>query len=105
MTALVALIRRTTGLDEKLTPFDVTVHGHFQSWIMQQHADTPEKFTEAQTAWLQLIRDHISTSFRFDREDLDLAPLDAQGGLGKMYQFFGDRMDHVIEELNGGLVA
>ncbi len=105
LTALVALIRRTTGLDEKLTDFEVTVRRNFQSWIMQKHAGTPEKFTEAQTAWLQLIRDHISTSFRFDREDLDYAPFDAQGGLGKMHQLFGDQMDSVIEELNGGLVA
>jgi type I restriction enzyme, R subunit len=72
---------------------------------MQKHAGTPEKFTESQTAWLQLIRDHISTSFRFDREDLDYAPFDAQGGLGKMHQLFGEQMDSVIEELNGGLVA
>ena len=28
-----------------------------------------------------------------------------QGGLGKMHQLFGDQMDNVIEELNGGLVA
>ncbi|MDB6136481.1 MAG: restriction endonuclease subunit [Verrucomicrobiales bacterium] len=105
LTALVALIRRTTGLDEKLAPFDATVRRNFQTWIMQKHAGTPDKFTEAQTAWLQLIRDHISTSFRFEREDLDFAPFDAQGGLGKMYQLFGDQMDNVIEELNGGLVA
>ena len=105
LTALVALIRRSTGLDEKLTSFDVTVRRNFQTWIMQKHAGTPDKFTDTQTAWLQLIRDHISTSFRFDRDDLDYAPFDAQGGLGKMYQLFGEQMDNVIEELNGGLVA
>ena len=105
LTALVALIRRTTGLDGKLTPFDVTVRRNFQTWIMQKHAGTPGKFTEAQTAWLQLIRDHISTSFRFDREDLDYAPFDAQGGLGIMFQLFGDSMNGIITELNGELVA
>ena len=27
------------------------------------------------------------------------------GGLGKRHQLFGEQMDSVIEELNGGLVA
>lgn len=35
----------------------------------------------------------------------DFAPFDAQGGLGKMFQLFGDCMDALIEEINGELVA
>jgi type I restriction enzyme R subunit len=107
LTALVALIRRACGIDEKLTPFDATVRRNFQTWIMGKHAGIPtgQKFTEAQTAWLQLIRDHIMTSLRFERDDLDFAPFDAQGGLGKMHQLFGDQVDGLIEELNGELVA
>jgi type I restriction enzyme R subunit len=45
------------------------------------------------------------TSFRLDREDLEYAPFDAQGGLGKMYQLFGERMDPLIAELNKELTA
>lgn len=52
-----------------------------------------------------LIRDHITTSFQFERNDLEYAPFDAQGGLGKMHQLFGDQMDQVIEALNESLVA
>ena len=37
--------------------------------------------------------------------DLEFAPFDAQGGLGRMYQLFGDRMDRVINELNDALSA
>lgn len=107
LTALVALIRRACGIDEKLNPFNDTVRRNFQTWIMGKHAGTPteEKFTEAQTAWLQLIRDHITTSFRFERDDLEYAPFDAQGGLGKMHQLFGEQMDALIDELNRELVA
>ena len=107
LTALMSLIRRACGIDEKLTPFNDTVRRNFQTWIMQKHAGVPteQKFTETQTAWLQLIRDHVTTSFRFEREDLEYAPFDAQGGLGKMHQLFGDQMDDLIEELNEGLVA
>jgi type I site-specific restriction endonuclease len=51
------------------------------------------------------IRDHVMNSFRLDREDLEYAPFDAQGGLGKMYQLFGERMDPIIAELNKELTA
>ncbi|MCU0796795.1 MAG: DEAD/DEAH box helicase family protein, partial [Akkermansiaceae bacterium] len=107
LTALMALIRRACGIDGKLTPFPETVRRNFQTWIMRRHAGVPteKKFTETQTAFLQLIRDHVMTSFRFERDDLDYAPFDAQGGLGKMHQLFGDQMDTLIEELNGELVA
>ncbi len=105
LTALVALIRRACGMDEKLAAFDDTVRRNFQNWIMRKHAGTPDKFSEAQTLWLQMIRDHISTSFHLERDDLDMAPFDSEGGLGKMFQLFGDRTDPLIEELNEALVA
>ena len=105
LTALVALIRRVCGIDEKLMPFNDTVRRNFRDWIMRKNAGNPEPLTEDQHAWLKLIRDHIATSFQFERDDLEYAPFDAQGGLGKMHQLFGDQMDQVIEELNGELVA
>ena len=39
------------------------------------------------------------------RKDLDMAPFDGQGGLGKMVQLFGGRMDALLDELNDVLVA
>lgn len=103
LTALVALIRRACGIDAALTPFDATVRRNYRDWILKKNAGQP--FNESQTAFLQLIRDHIMTSLRFERDDLDFAPFDAQGGLGKMHQLFGDSMDELIEEINGELVA
>ena len=105
LTALVALIRRASGLDPALMAFDDTVRKNFQAWIMTRHAGAGEKFNEAQVAWLQLIRDHIATSFHLERDDLDLAPFDAQGGLGRMHKLFGAQMDPLIAELNEALVA
>jgi type I restriction enzyme, R subunit len=103
LTALVALIRRACGIDGKLTPFADTVRRNYRDWILKKNAGQP--FTESQTAWLQLIRDHIMTSFRLERDDLDYAPFDAQGGLGKMHQLFGDQMDGMITEMNQALTA
>ena len=45
------------------------------------------------------------TSRHLDRDGLDAAPFDAQGGLGKMHQLFGEQMDALIAELKRELVA
>jgi len=105
LTALVSLIRRVCGLDQLITPFNNTVRKNFQNWIMKYHAGGSEKFNEQQMAWLHLIRDHIASSFHFEPDDLEMAPFDAQGGLGRMHQLFGDRMEWVMDELNRELVA
>ncbi|RTE89468.1 DEAD/DEAH box helicase family protein [Bradyrhizobium sp. LVM 105] len=105
LTALVALIRRTCGIDEKIAPYGDTVRRNFQSWILKRHSGAGEKFTGEQLEWLHMIRDHITTSIHMEREDLDLAPFNAKGGLGKMYQLFGENMDGVIAALNEALAA
>ena len=105
LTALVALIRRVCGMDEKLSTFDDTVRRNFQNWIMKHHSGGSEKFNEAQMAWLRMIRDHVASSFHIERDDLEMSPFDGQGGLGKMYQLFGAQMDTLLDELNEVLVA
>lgn len=105
LTALVALIRRACGIDSTLSPYADTVRRNFQNWIMTHHSGGGQKFNEEQMDWLRMIRDHIISSFHMDRDDLDMAPFDAQGGLGRMYQLFGERMDDVIGELNEVLAA
>jgi type I restriction enzyme R subunit len=105
LTALIGLIRRVCGIDSQLTRFDDTVRRNFQTWIMQRHAGNPDKFSEEQMSWLQMIRDHIANSYHIERDDLELAPFDGKGGLGKMYQLFGAEMDTVLDELNGALAA
>jgi type I restriction enzyme R subunit len=104
LTALVALIRRASGIDSNLAAFDDTVRRNFQNWIMTRHAGAGEKFNESEMAWLQMIRDHICTSFHLERDDLEMGSF-GQGGLGRMFQLFGDRLDPLIAELNEALVA
>jgi type I restriction enzyme R subunit len=104
LMALASLIRTASGIDEQLTPYDKTVNKNFQDWIFGKHAGKP-KFSEEQMNWLRMIKDHIATSVHFSKDDLDYAPFDAKGGVGKMYQLFGDEMDDIIEEMNEELVA
>ena len=105
LTALVALIRRVCGIDSKVSTHSETVRRNFQDWIMKRHSGAGEKFTDEQMEWLRMIRDHVVNSFHVERDDLDMAPFDARGGMGRMYQLFGDRMDDVISELNEALAA
>ena len=104
LVALVSLVRRVCGIDEVLTPYDATVNRNFQSWVFSKQAGAL-KFSDEQMNWLRMIKDHITTSFHCDRDDLDYAPFDANGGLGKMYQLFGDEMDAILDELNEALAA
>jgi len=105
LTALVALMRHVCEIDRELTTYDATVRRNFQNWVMKHHAGAGDKFNEQQMQWLQMIRDHMINSFHFERDDLEMSPFDAQGGLGKMYQLFGDKIDSLIDELNEALVA
>ena len=105
LTALLALIRRVCGIDATISPYSETVRRNFQNWIMTHHSGAGEKFNEEQMDWLRMIRDHIINSFHLDRDDLEMAPFNAKGGMGQMYKLFGDRMDGVIDELNEVLAA
>ena len=105
LTALIALIRRVCGLDETLTQHSDRVRRNFRKWIMDRHAGAGEKFSDEQVVWLRMIRDHLATSFTIERDDLEMAPFDAHGGLGRMYSLFGDRMDDVMAEVNEALAA
>lgn len=100
LTALVALIRRVAGLDATLTRHSDRVRKNFQNWVLKRHAGAGDKFDETQMDWLRMIRDHLATSFHVERDDLDMVPFDGAGGLGRMYQLFGDRMDQVMDEMN-----
>ncbi len=105
LTALVSLIRRACGIDKTVSRYSETVRRNFQNWIMQYHSGGEPKFNKEQMEWLHMIRDHIISSFHIERDDLETAPFDAKGGLGKMYQLFGNNMDSLIDELNEALAA
>lgn len=105
LTALVSLIRRACGIDKSVSRYSETVRRNFQNWIMKHHSGGQQKFNKEQMEWLHMIRDHIINSFHIEKNDLETAPFDANGGMGKMYQLFGEKMDSLIDELNEVLAA
>jgi type I restriction enzyme R subunit len=104
LMALVSLIRKLTGMDKELTAYDKTVDKNFQDWVFKKQAGTL-KFTDEQMQWLRMIKDYVANSFHIEKDDFDLSPFNAQGGLGKMWQLFGEKTDDIIEELNEVLAA
>ncbi len=104
LIALVSLIRKVTGIDGALTGYDKTVDKNFQDWVFKKQAGTL-KFTEEQMHWLRMIKDYVAGSFHVEKEDFELDPFNKNGGLGKMWQLFGDKTDEIINELNEVLAA
>jgi type I restriction enzyme R subunit len=105
LTAIVSLIRRACGINKTIARHSDTVRRNFQDWIMEHHSGSGQKFNKEQMEWLHMVRDHIVNSFHIEKDDLDMAPFDAYGGMGKMYKLFGKDMDSLIGELNKVLVA
>ncbi|WP_031327326.1 type I restriction-modification enzyme R subunit C-terminal domain-containing protein, partial [Rhodonellum psychrophilum] len=105
LVSLVSLIRKVSGIDQQLIPYDRTVNENFQKWIFRQNAGQHNKFTEDQMSWLRMIKDHMATSFHLEMEDLDFTPFDSQGGRGKMWNLFGTDMFSIIDEMNINLAS
>ena len=102
LSALMAIIRKNSGIDKTLTTYNKTVDKNFQNWVFKKQAGAT-KYNEEQMQWLRLIKEHNSSSFHIEKDDFDLNPFNAQGGLGKMWQLFGDQSDRIIDELNEAL--
>jgi len=105
LTAIVSLIRKVSGIDASLTSFDKTVDKNFQEWVFKKQAGSAPKFSEEQMQWLRMIKDYVANSFHIEKDDFDLNPFNALGGLGRMWQLFGVQTDDIINELNEILAA
>jgi len=105
LIALVSLIRKVSGIDKTLIGYDKTVDKNFQTWVFKKQAGTTTKFTEEQMQWLRMIKDYVANSFHVDKDDFELDPFNKNGGLGKMWQLFGEKTDEIINELNEILAA
>ena len=101
---LVALVRFALKQQPVLAPFADSVSERFDEWLAGK-AKAGTVFTPEQLVWLRLIRDHIATSLTIETDDFDFAPFSQRGGLGKVYQLFGEKLPALLEELNEVLAA
>ncbi|OIQ90414.1 type-1 restriction enzyme R protein [mine drainage metagenome] len=104
LTDLVSLVRFAIHQDNELVPFPERVNANFKAWLAGQES-AGKKFTEEQMWWLEKIRDHIAAELQIVPDDFELVPFNQKGGLGKVYQLFGDELNTLIEQLNETLAA
>jgi type I restriction enzyme R subunit len=108
LTDLISLVRFALGMDgegAELKPFADEVDRRFQSWIFRHNAKRGISFTQEQTEWLRLVKDHIASSCSISRKDFDYAELADKGGLQKAWGLFGKDLDMLMREMNEELVA
>ena len=114
LTDLVSLVRFAIHQDNELIPFPERVNANFKAWLAtQQQLPSPTgrgaggegRFTEEQMKWLEMIRDHIAANLGIEPDDFNYAPFIQAGGLGKVHQLFGEKLNTIIEELNQTLAA
>ena len=101
LTDIISLVRFAIGEVATLEPYKETVDRRFQEWL----ADQSESFSQEQSAWLEMIKDHIATSLRIEMDDFENIPFQAKGGAIKVYELFGDALDTILETLNEQLAA
>ena len=104
LTDIVSLVRHALRQDETLTPYGDVVEQRFADWLRSQEA-AGRRFTPEQMRWLTLIRDHIAASMMITVDDFEYTPFNEEGGIGKVYQVFGNEFNKLLDELNEVLAA
>ncbi|MCW5600279.1 type I restriction-modification enzyme R subunit C-terminal domain-containing protein [Nitrosomonas sp.] len=115
LTDLVSLVRFAMHQDNELIPFPERVSANFSAWVEaasrrlgkndKRQDATSTGFTPEQMNWLEMIRDHIAANLSIEPDDFEYAPFAQEGGLGKVHQLFGDKLNAIIEELNETLAT
>ena len=101
---LVAIVKHAIEPGERLVPVAQQVEARYREWLTEKER-IGQTFTVAQRKWLDAIKDHIASSLSIERDDFEDVPFNRWGGLGGVYQAFGDDLDGMLAELNERLAA
>ncbi|MDI6687509.1 MAG: type I restriction-modification enzyme R subunit C-terminal domain-containing protein [Desulfobacterales bacterium] len=101
MTDLVSLVRFALEQENELVPFPEKVDANFKAWLAQQG----KGFDGEKMHWLEMIKDHIAGNLSIETDDFEYAPFSQEGGIGKVYQLFGEELNIILDDLNERLVA
>ena len=101
---LVALVRHAIHTKEPAVPVSEQVEANYGAWLAEKE-QAGVKFTRQEREWLDAIKNHIAQSLAIEQADFDEVPFSRMGGLGKVYQLFGERLPKLLDELNERLAA
>jgi type I restriction enzyme R subunit len=104
LTDLISVVRHAIDQSNELIPYPERVEANFKAWLGHQQS-AGQTFSDEQLWWLTEIYKHIAANLQIEPDDFEFAPFNQKGGLGKVYQLFGDKLDAIIEELNETLAA
>jgi len=104
LTDIISLIRFELEIDKILEPYSEIINCNFKEWVFKKNAG-PVQFTDEQMEWLRMIKDHIVSSVRIEKDDFELSPFVDDGGLGKFYKIFGSESGKILVEINEELAA
>jgi type I restriction enzyme R subunit len=104
LTNIVSLIRFAVGRSDVLEPFSETVDRRFGYWLSVQQR-LGRQFNPEQMLWLNMIKEHITTSLTIGVDDFELPPFAQKGGAIRANTVFQQQLDKILEELNKELVA
>lgn len=104
ITDIISLIRFELNINDKLLPYNDIIDRNFKEWVFKRNAG-PVQFTDEQMEWLRMIKDHIVSSVRIEKDDFELSPFVDNGGLGKFYNVFGEETENILKEINNELAA
>ena len=96
---LVALVRHAISPEEPLLPVRVEVEERYLGWLLEQQV-AGANFTDEQLRWLDAVKDHIANALAIQEEDFEEVPFSQMGGLGQIYELFGERLSPLLAELN-----
>ena len=104
---IICLVKYEWGLlkdNNSIMPFSSSVNYNFKEWVFERNSKQGYIFSEEQMKWLRAIRDSIGINGEFTQEDLEFAPFDNDGGLGKFYHLFGSGYQDLLNEMNSRLM-
>ena len=99
-----SLVRHALGQTDELVAYPDLVDDRFEAWLHEQQASGRD-FTEEQTTYLRLIKEHIAGALKIGPADLQNPPFSTHGGLGKARQLFGNDLNPLLDELTLVLAA
>ncbi len=99
LTNIISIIRFTLDESEILEPYYETINKNFNDWLKIQQS-MEKRFTSEQLEWLNMIKDHITSSLKIEMDDFELAPFYERGGRFKAYRLFGQDLIIILDELN-----
>lgn len=99
-TDFISIISFVWHQTNKLEPYKLTVQNHYEEWLKKQW----NTYTNDQQTWLDLMKDHLSTSLELTPEIFEYWAFAQLGWLGRAYQLFWNNLMGVMEEMQRELV-